>query len=431
MRLVFRQRWLLIVLSALLIVTLSAGPVLAGPLVVVIDPGHGGKDPGALGYSGTYEKTLNLDIALRLRDLLVQTDTQVIMTREGDDYLSLEDRVAIANNAGAGFYLSIHCNSTTRSDYHGTESYYYGGGVSALAAGVIQNHLAAALGTRNNGAKSAGYYVLKNTTMPAVLVETGYISNPEEESRLQDPEFRQKAAEGIFRGIAEFYGLEIGEPGLPEQPEEPGQPGEPEQPDKPNQPDPQIPPSRDGDRDYYLDIARHYARENIEWLTELGIIEPAGRRFYPDKAITRAELVTLLVRMLGLESSKGNSFVDVPPNYWAAEAIAAGKEAGLLAGYTDGTFRPNKLITRAEVSVVMTKALAMVEQSRPNKAPKPGKMLRFADADNHWGREFIYELTAAGIIKGYNDGTFRPDLSITRAETVELIARILDPTQRL
>jgi hypothetical protein len=305
---------------------------------------------------------------------------------------------------------------------------------------VVLDNLVAAIGTRSNGVRQANYFVLRNTTMPAILVEVGYLSNPEEEANLKDPEFREKAAEGIFRGIAAYYGLPVDENGQPEQPDSSDQTEQPdtsdqtEQPEQPGQPDQDDRgdgSSRGDGQDPFSDISRHYARENIIWLTDLGIIQEEGRQFYPDRAITRAEMVAMLVRMLDLKSSSGASFSDVPSGYWAAEAIAAGKEAKLLTGYGDGRFCPDQPITRAETSTVMTRALELLVQAQPDKAPSSRVSKKFKDADNHWAKTYIYDLTSAGIIKGYDDGSFRPERSVTRGETVEFLARLLDPDQRL
>jgi len=445
MRFQFRHRVFLVVVCSFLILVLSAGAVLAGPLVVAVDPGHGGRDPGALGYSGTQEKTINLDIALRLQDLMQKTGVQVVMTREQDAelgwdyYTELSSRVDVANRAEADLFVSVHSNSTESSGYNGTEVYSYGGGVSREVARFVLDNLVSAMGTKSNGVKEARYFVLRNTIMPSILVETGYISNPDEEAKLNDPEFRQRAAEGIFRGLAAYYGLDTGDTSQPGQPGEPGQtdpPGQPGQPDLPGQPGDTDPdrdhnPSRGGSPDPFIDISRHYARRNIISLTSLGVIKEEGRRFYPNRAITRAELVAMLARMLDLKSSSQTSFPDVSPDFWAADAIAAAKEAKLLAGYSDGRFYPDRPITRAEVAVVMSKALVLLAQAHPEKAANSKVTKKFADAGTHWAKDFIYALTSAGIIQGYKDGSFKPKQSVTRGETVELIARMLDPTQRL
>jgi N-acetylmuramoyl-L-alanine amidase CwlD len=191
------------------------GPVpgVRNPKLIVIDPGHGGSDPGAQ-HLGLSEKNLTLDIAKRLRDVLVARGWSVKMTRESDVDVfgpnasavdELQARCDVANDAGARLFLSIHANSYTDSSLNGTTSYYYKGTDTPLAR-ALQRRLIAALGTADDGVRHANFYVNRHTTMPAVLVETAFVSNPGDAKLLATPEFRQKVALALADGIDDYTG---------------------------------------------------------------------------------------------------------------------------------------------------------------------------------------------------------------------------------
>jgi N-acetylmuramoyl-L-alanine amidase len=192
--------------------------LLAGKTIVV-DPGHGGPDTGAIGPSGTYEKNNNLPVGLYLADMLRASGAHVIMTRSTDvspagaNYTELNDlqaRVNIANQNKADLFVSIHNDSFTNPDAGGTTTYYSVDSPVASqsqALGVdIQQEVVKKLGLYNRNVKSANFYVIKNTIMPSVLVELGFISNPTEEKLLSSPDFQKKAAEGIYQGILAYQG---------------------------------------------------------------------------------------------------------------------------------------------------------------------------------------------------------------------------------
>lgn len=231
---------------------------------VVIDAGHGGKDPGAVGPGGLREKDMNLDIAFRLKTVLEDRHKlNVVMTRDDDIFIPLGERTAIANREAADVFISIHCNAAprkkrNRAGMRGVETYFLSlaktddarataamensaiqfeqpdrqtanfDDVQLILWDVMQNEflkessdlaewiqesLSAGLAIPSRGVNQAGFYVLNGAYMPAVLVETAFISNPEEERLLKKPSFRQNVAEGIARGLAEFarrYRLQLG-----------------------------------------------------------------------------------------------------------------------------------------------------------------------------------------------------------------------------
>lgn len=184
---------------------------------IVIDPGHGGPDSGAVGPGRTYEKNDNLAIALALNDILKEAGAVTILTRDGDNspaahYSEAEDldaRVRIANQSNADLFISIHQNASSNASVRGTETYYSSDNAQSEAsrylAQCIQSTSVSILNTNNRGVKEARFYVIRHTSMPAILLETGFISNPSEEKRLKNSTFQKNVAAAIFQGIYNYY----------------------------------------------------------------------------------------------------------------------------------------------------------------------------------------------------------------------------------
>jgi N-acetylmuramoyl-L-alanine amidase len=203
--------------------------------LIGIDPGHGGRWSGAVGVSGYQEKVANLDIALRLKQMLEEAGAAVSMTRESDQgYGSpeqglssdLDPRRELTKQAGVDLFVSVHNNDTgerSGRSVGGTETYYWTP-MSILPAQVIQTNLCAALGTKPRFISWRPFYVLRETDCPRVLVECCYLSNPDEEAALKTVEFRQRAALGIFAGIREFLDRAMTTDGL-ETPDDRGDTG--------------------------------------------------------------------------------------------------------------------------------------------------------------------------------------------------------------
>ncbi|BAL81343.1 N-acetylmuramoyl-L-alanine amidase [Caldisericum exile] len=180
--------------------------------IIVIDPGHGSYsgqylDVGAIGFSGTKEAYIVLDIALRLKKLLEDAGAKVIITHntvDNPNNPTLKGRVDIANSSGGDLFISIHLNSSINSDASGTETYYWYDSSKRLAD-TIQSSLVKTLGTYDRGIKKDYLYVLRGvTTMPAILTEIGFISNPKEEALLKDSNFLDKVAKALFDGIVRY-----------------------------------------------------------------------------------------------------------------------------------------------------------------------------------------------------------------------------------
>lgn len=180
--------------------------------VIVLDPGHGGSDTGAIGPNHTTEKSVTLTIARELYTLLTKDGATVLMTRTSDSDVAypwasnvdeLQARVAIANEANADLFISIHADAFSAS-VNGTTTYFYPGTDSSLAH-FVQNNLVDQLKLPDRGFQSNDYYVLKNTTMPAILTEVAFISNPKEERLLSNRNFDKKIAIGIRNGIKDYF----------------------------------------------------------------------------------------------------------------------------------------------------------------------------------------------------------------------------------
>jgi len=173
-------------------------------LLVVLDPGHGGKDPGAVGIGGLREKDVVLPISHHVRKTLESNGLQVKMTRWDDRFISLGGRTEMANRADADLFISIHANaiSMSRPDVNGAETFYYANGRGLAQA--IQRSILSKINMRDRGVKKANFYVLRNSAMPAVLVEVGFVTGREDAPRLADPKFRQRMADAISDGILQY-----------------------------------------------------------------------------------------------------------------------------------------------------------------------------------------------------------------------------------
>ena len=215
---------------------------------IIVDAGHGGKDPGALGRSGTREKNVVLDIAKRLKRRLEEKGFDVAMTRNSDRFISLEERTRIAARVKGDLFVSIHANANRSRNLIGAEVYYPRESAQSLKSNddyeknckiyinqtsinpnsptvkeilidmlshnkpyesqKLAQHLSQNTlndgETKSRGSKMAGFYVLKNSLMPAVLVEVGYLTNKYEESLLKTNAYRQKIAELLAKGIADY-----------------------------------------------------------------------------------------------------------------------------------------------------------------------------------------------------------------------------------
>ncbi len=249
-----------VILAAVL--ALALAPAFVPPLsggqrsdqkTIVLDPGHGGLDAGAKGKFGAMEKDIDLAMSLKLKALIEGSLAyRVVLTRDKDVDVSLENRAAVANNNDAALFISVHANGSFRKKARGSETFFLSLNAtdedsrklaylentstdldkripedekdvikmilwdmaqaaylkqSAWLAELVQEELNGLLGTENRGIKQADFKVLRGVACPAILVEAAFISNPEEEQRLADDGFQSTVAEAIFRGILRYLRL--------------------------------------------------------------------------------------------------------------------------------------------------------------------------------------------------------------------------------
>lgn len=175
-----------------------------GRILVIVDPGHGGKDPGAIGIGGLQEKDIILPISQEVAAILEQNGVKAVLTRNSDYFVDLAPRVAMAERLDANLFVSIHANSInlSRQDISGLETYYYSSG-QALAQ-TIHNNILQNVDIDNRGVRRARFFVLRKSSMPSVLVEVGFVTGREDAAKLSDSAYRSKMAQAIANGILQY-----------------------------------------------------------------------------------------------------------------------------------------------------------------------------------------------------------------------------------
>ena len=169
-------------------------------LTVVIDAGHGGHDRGGIPGQRVAEKDMTLDVAQRLRNVLSANGYHVVMTRDSDVFVPLPTRVAVANSYRNAIFVCIHFNATNRSGASGIETYFFSRDSLPLAS-AIHYYVNGGAPSPNRGVRRRGYYVLRKTRIPAVLVECGFLTNPTEAAYAQNASYREKLADEIAAGV--------------------------------------------------------------------------------------------------------------------------------------------------------------------------------------------------------------------------------------
>ncbi|WP_340390548.1 N-acetylmuramoyl-L-alanine amidase family protein [Paenibacillus sp. FSL F4-0100] len=180
-----------------------------GRKIVMIDPGHGGSDPGTTSISNKHEKDFNLALSLKVQELLLkEPEIEVWMTRDSDVYPTRTERVQLANKINADVFVSIHGNSVLESPQaNGTETYYYQRSSSKELADAIHKRLIKAIGLKDRGVKDNSFQVIRETKMPAVLLEVGFLSNISDEKAMLSNTVQYKAAQAIVDGIKEYLSI--------------------------------------------------------------------------------------------------------------------------------------------------------------------------------------------------------------------------------
>nr|WP_155752174.1 N-acetylmuramoyl-L-alanine amidase [Scytonema sp. UIC 10036] len=175
-----------------------------GRVIIVVDPGHGGRDPGAIGIGGLQEKDVILPISSRIAEILQQKGIQVVLTRNADYFVELQGRVDMAEKVNADVFVSIHANSagSGRPDVSGLETYYYESGLSL--ARIVHNSIIRSVNVKDRGVRKARFYVLRKSSMPSILVETGFLTGREDAAKLGNRLYQNQMAEAIANGIVEY-----------------------------------------------------------------------------------------------------------------------------------------------------------------------------------------------------------------------------------
>ncbi|WBW98308.1 N-acetylmuramoyl-L-alanine amidase [Oceanirhabdus sp. W0125-5] len=212
---VFKYEGTLVDREERVVLTLIIGRAQKTGYKVVLDPGHGGYDSGAIGYTKTREKDVTLSVALMVGNYLVRNGVDVEYTRTSDKVSwpsnvsqDLKVRTNIANNYKPDLFISIHLNSTYNETAHGVETYsFYGSSQGYILASYIQNELIKYTGANNRGVKQKGFYVIKYSDAPAALIELGFLSNKDEEKRFKSIEEQKKYARAISVGIFKKLGV--------------------------------------------------------------------------------------------------------------------------------------------------------------------------------------------------------------------------------
>lgn len=188
-------------------------PRIENPITIVIDPGHGGKDLGTTAEIGlpTHEKVVNLATAQMLQTYLQQMGFRTLMTRQRDVFISLSERCQYANEQNADLYISVHYNSAPSDKAHGIEVFYFNSlenikranASKELAKSVLDNVISLT-GAKSRGVKHGNLAVIRETSMPAILIEGGFFTNADEYQKIKDPAYQKKIAWGIALGVNKF-----------------------------------------------------------------------------------------------------------------------------------------------------------------------------------------------------------------------------------
>jgi N-acetylmuramoyl-L-alanine amidase len=431
---------------------------------IVIDAGHGGSDPGAIGVNGLKEKDVNLDIAKRVRDQLSSQGYEIIMTRSNDTFLSLAERVGIADWARPDLFVSIHANAHPQSHIKGSLILYYDNrypqkrypASTAMAkitphsrelAQTVLDSILQNAGTENRGLVPSSAYLVRMGNVPSILVETAFLSNGSDAEKLANEQYKEAFAIGITEGITRYYPIN------------------------------------------FRDVTSHWAKLSIKKMKDTGLMVGYGNTFRPNQPITRAELLATLDRVFYFtqiqpplasegdadeaisdetETSTENSkqqeeaisdeslleptdpseeptvrdvqissaevidshkklpevdMNDMTEDHWAYAIFQKAAQLGIIEGYPDGTIRPNHPVSRAEASVLFDRIQSLSKQMEPFTITEP----LFTDVPiNTWSSQSIYRMKTASLIHGTTATTFAPKKQMTRAEISVILDRYID-----
>lgn len=207
----YQQLVIMIALLLLALAVCASWPIVWPALSVALDAGHGGNDPGAVGSNGLYEKTVTLEVARLTQELLIAAGIEALLTRNSDSRLDstqrgdLLARIKVAEQAEVDILISIHCNAFHMSSVRGPSTFYQQGSIEGLAlATQIQASLIAEMGYGRQKPHADDHLITRASAMPAVIVELGYLTNPDDEKLLADTTFHRRIAQAIVAGILSY-----------------------------------------------------------------------------------------------------------------------------------------------------------------------------------------------------------------------------------
>ena len=438
----------------------SRGAQPRGYYKVFIDAGHGGTDPGALGY-GYRESDLNLQVAKKVEAKLKSKGIDVKMSRNSDIFYSLSERAEMANDYGADAFVSIHQNSAEAKSANGIETYYNRKKEEDKPlSNDVQKQIISQTGANNRGVKNAEFTVLVKSKMISALVECGFISNESEVKKLSDSSYQDKLATGIADGIEEYLKSNV----IIEESQITAI-GKVVNADILNvRKGPSISfdiigklsggdkvkvigesngwykieyngtygyvsgsyielDSTELDQDNtinFTDVSQDYwAYSQIQDFVKKGYIEGYGdNTFRPEKPIKRNEFIKIFNQVFGLTNKSGIVFDDTKDN-WAKDEIDIAVTNGVAQGVSNILFEPERYVTRQEAAKMLANYMKLDDKNHD-------KIKQFPDYNQiaEWAKDALEGNVEKGYIQGTSEGILAPKNNITRAEAVTLLSRV-------
>ena len=365
---------------------------------VFIDAGHGGSDPGALGF-GYRESDLNLQIAKKIESKLKSRGIDVKMSRSSDIYYSLSERAEMANDYGADAFVSIHQNSAESASANGIETYYNRNKEEEKPlSNDVQTQVINKTGATNRGVKNAGFTVLVKSNMISALVECGFISNESEVKNLSDSDYQDKLATGIADGIENYLKSNV----IIEESQITAT-GKVINTDSLN--------VRKGPSTSFDIIGTLSGGEKVK------IVAKSNNWYKIEYNGTHGYVSASYIELDTTESEQDDKikFNDVSQDYWAYSQIQSFVEKGYIDGYGDGTFRPQNPIKRNEFVKIFNKVFGLTKKSG----------IVFDDTKDNWAKDEIDIAVTNGVAQGVSSTLFEPDRYVTRQEAAKMLSNYM------
>ena len=365
---------------------------------VFIDAGHGGSDPGALGF-GYRESDLNLQIAKKIESKLKSRGIDVKMSRSSDIYYSLSERAEMANDYGADAFVSIHQNSAESASANGIETYYNRNKEEEKPlSNDVQTQVINKTGATNRGVKNAEFTVLVKSNMISALVECGFISNESEVKNLSDSDYQDKLATGIADGIENYLKSNV----IIEESQITAT-GKVINTDSLN--------VRKGPSTSFDIIGTLSGGEKVK------IVAKSNNWYKIEYNGTHGYVSASYIELDTTESEQDDKikFNDISQDYWAYSQIQSFVEKGYIDGYGDGTFRPQNPIKRNEFVKIFNKVFGLTKKSG----------IVFDDTKDNWAKDEIDIAVTNGVAQGVSSTLFEPERYVTRQEAAKMLSNYM------